>query len=139
VASQENGKFYNHSLVINRRGQLVHTYEKVHLFRLMDEEKYLQPGKEAKPFSLAEPIYGVKGLCLLGETSGFPIVTDPSAAEAVLKVVEKILGIKIDLSKLDEKIREMHKFTKKLEELQQEAIRQMKPKMKTSEELGYIG
>ncbi len=59
VASQENGKFYNHSLVINRRGQLVHTYEKVHLFRLMDEEKYLQPGKEAKPFSLAGARWGL--------------------------------------------------------------------------------
>ncbi len=84
-------------------------------------------------------LYNIKGLCLLGETSGLPIFTDPNAAEAVLNVLQKILGIKINLNKLHEKVEEMHAFTKKLEQLQQEALQQMKPKIKKSEDLGYIG
>ncbi len=84
-------------------------------------------------------LYNVKGLCLLGETSGFPIVTDPKAAEAVLKILQKILDVKVDMSKLQEKVKEMDEFIKKLESLQQEAMEHMKPKAKKPEELRYIG
>ncbi len=84
-------------------------------------------------------LYGMKGLCLLGETSGFPIVTDPNAAEAVLEKLQKIVGLKVDLKKLKEKVKEMHNFIRKLETLQEEAMRMMKSKVKKSEELKYIG
>jgi len=84
-------------------------------------------------------IYDMKGICLLGETSGFPIVTDPNAAEVVINVMQKILNTKINMNKLHEKVEEMHSFTKKLGQLQEEAIHQMKPKLKRSEDLGYIG
>lgn len=83
--------------------------------------------------------YGMKGLCLLGETSGFPILTDPKAAEAVINVLQKILGTKADISKLHEKVKEMHEFLKKLEDMQHEAMEQMRPKPKKPEELRYIG
>jgi uncharacterized protein (TIGR00162 family) len=83
-------------------------------------------------------LYGIKGMVLLGETTGFPIITDPTAAEAVLGVIKKILKIKIDLSKLDEKVKAMHDFIKKLESIQKQAIEQIK-KEKKSEELKYIG
>jgi len=83
-------------------------------------------------------LYELKGVVLLGETTGFPIITDPTAAEAVLGVLEKILKIKIDLSKLDEKVKAMHDFIKKLEDIQKQAIEQMK-KEKKPEELKYIG
>jgi uncharacterized protein (TIGR00162 family) len=83
-------------------------------------------------------LYGIKGMVLLGETTGFPIITDPTAAEAVLGVIKKILKIKIDLSKLDEKVKAMHDFIKKLESIQKQAIDQIK-KEKKSEELKYIG
>ncbi len=82
--------------------------------------------------------YGMKGICLLGETSGYPIITDPTAAEAILVVLGKTLDLKIDLKKLDEKVKAMHEFIKKLETIQQQAIEQIKSKGK-KEELKYIG
>jgi len=81
---------------------------------------------------------GMKAYTLLGETSGFPIVTDPTAAEAVLEILQEILGIKIDLTKLKEKVEEMHEFIKKLSELQARALEQIQ-KPKKPEELKYIG
>jgi len=83
-------------------------------------------------------IYDMGGLVLLGETTGFPIITDPTAAEAVLKILEKILKVRIDLAKLDEKVKAMHEFIKRLEDIQKQAIEQMK-KEKKPEELKYIG
>jgi uncharacterized protein (TIGR00162 family) len=83
-------------------------------------------------------LYGIKGMVLLGETTGFPIITDPTAAEAVLNIINKILKMRIDLSKLDEKVKAMHDFIKKLESIQKQAIEQLK-KEKKSEELKYIG
>jgi len=83
-------------------------------------------------------MYGIKGIVLLGETTGFPIITDPTAAEAVLEILQKILNLKIDLSKLDEKVKAMHDFIKKLEDIQKQAMEQMQ-KEKKPEELKYIG
>jgi hypothetical protein len=82
--------------------------------------------------------FGMKGLVLLGETTGFPIVTDPTAAEAVLNVLQNILKIKIDMTKLDERVKAMHEFIKKLEDIQRQAVEQMQ-KEKKPEELKYIG
>ena len=90
-------------------------------------------------------VYGMKGICLLGETSGYPILPDPKAAEAVLKILMKMLGVKLDIRKLDAKVKEMEEFIKKIEEMQRKAIgqmmqQQMPPKGKEGkEELSYIG
>ncbi len=84
-------------------------------------------------------LHGMKGMCLLGETSGFPIITDPNAAEAVITILQKIIGTNANVSKLHEKVKEMHEFLKKMEDLQREAIEQMKPKPKKPDELRYIG
>ncbi|MEM5797425.1 MAG: proteasome assembly chaperone family protein [Candidatus Aenigmatarchaeota archaeon] len=89
-------------------------------------------------------IYGMKGICLLGETSGYPILPDPKAAEAILKVLMRMLNLKLDISKLDAKVKEMEDFIKKIEEIQKKAIsqmiqQQMPPKEKGKEELSYIG
>ncbi len=83
-------------------------------------------------------IYNIKGTVLLGETTGFPIITDPTAAEAVLKILEKLLKVKIDLAKLDEKVKSMHEFMKKLEDIQRQAVEQIQ-RGKKPEELKYIG
>jgi hypothetical protein len=84
---------------------------------------------------------GIDGMCLLGQTSGFPIVTDPKAADAVLKVLVGILGLKIDMGKLDKKVEEMEDFIKKIEGLQRKAIMELNKPTKgaTGEELRYIG
>lgn len=85
---------------------------------------------------------GMKGICILGETSGFPIVTDPRAAEAVLECLTKILNVKIDMRKLEKKVKEMEHFIKKIEELQKKALMQLE-KSETpetgKEQLRYIG
>ncbi len=85
----------------------------------------------------------MKGLCLLGETSGFPIIPDPRSAEVVLKTLTKILNINIDMSKLQDKVKEMENFMKKIQRVQSRAIKQLLTqqikKPTKEEELKYIG
>ncbi len=84
-------------------------------------------------------LHNMKGLCLLGETAGFPIITDPNAAEAVLNILQKIIGTSADVSELHDKVKEMHDLMHKMEDLQREAVEQMRPKPKKPDELRYIG
>lgn len=84
-----------------------------------------------------------EGMCLLGQTTGFPIVTDPKAAEQVLDVLISILKLKIDMTKLEKKVKEMEDFIKKVESLQKRALMDLtraheKPGKK-DETLRYIG
>lgn len=58
-------------------------------------------------------IRGVEGICLMGETHGGFV--DPKSAQAVLEVLCKILEIKIDVKKLDERAKESEQFAKKME------------------------
>jgi uncharacterized protein (TIGR00162 family) len=87
-------------------------------------------------------IRGIKGVCLLGETLGFPIIPDPKSAESILKVLIKILNVKIDTTKLERKVKEMEEFIKKLEEVQRKALGQLlraPEKAEEKEKLTYIG
>ncbi|GIO36765.1 hydrolase [Paenibacillus antibioticophila] len=52
IAEQRNGKLYNTMYVYNRRGEEIASYSKIHLFRLMEEEKYLEQGKVIGRFDL---------------------------------------------------------------------------------------
>ncbi|MDI6799054.1 MAG: proteasome assembly chaperone family protein [Candidatus Aenigmarchaeota archaeon] len=85
---------------------------------------------------------GIKGVCLLGETAGFHLIPDPKSAEALLKVLTKILNLKIDLTKLEKKVKDMEEFIKKVENVQRKALAQLlKPpeKPEEKEKLTYIG
>jgi uncharacterized protein (TIGR00162 family) len=85
---------------------------------------------------------GMEGLCLLGQTSGFPIVTDPKAAENTLDVLVKIFGLKIDMGKLEKKVDEMEKFIKKVEGLQMKAVSELAKASKgpsSGDQMRYIG
>jgi len=80
---------------------------------------------------LGEKLYGISGVCLMGETSGYFV--DPGAARAVLKKLMKYLGEEISYEKLDEKAEEVEELTSKVKDMsgiQQEA---------GSEDLSYIG
>lgn len=68
---------------------------------------------------------GIRGVCLLGETVGFPIIPDPKSAEAVLKVLMKVLNLKIDVTKIEKKAKEMEELIKKIEDFQRRAMSQM--------------
>ena len=52
VATETDGQFFNTLVVINKAGEVVHRYDKVHLFRLMDEEQYLAEGTGMGTFKL---------------------------------------------------------------------------------------
>jgi len=86
---------------------------------------------------------GMDGMCILGETTGFPIVTDPKAAEAVLNVLTKMVRVKINMTRLDSSVKEMEGFIKKVEALQKKAIddiqKQGRAPVEDKSQLRYIG
>ena len=84
---------------------------------------------------------GIKGVCLLGETAGYPIIPDPRSAEAILEVLTKILKVKIDTKRLEKKIAEMEEFIRRVEEVQRKAISELLRASKKieKEKLSYIG
>lgn len=87
-------------------------------------------------------VRGMKGVCLLGETAGFPIIPDQKSAEALLKVVVKILNVKIDTTKIEKKVKEMEEFIKKVEDVQKRALGQLLKTVEKpgkEEKLSYIG
>lgn len=78
---------------------------------------------------------GLRGICLLGETHG--IVVDHRAAQAVLEVLSEILGVKMDLSNLEQRA----KMTKEImERVRREMeIGERKARKREEEEAWYIG
>ena len=46
------GKVYNSSLAINKSGEIVNRYDKVHLFGLFNEERFFAPGNNFNAFDL---------------------------------------------------------------------------------------
>ncbi|MBI4014593.1 MAG: PAC2 family protein [Candidatus Aenigmarchaeota archaeon] len=80
--------------------------------------------------------YGMNTLILMGETFGMPLMMDPKAADRILHVLMKILGLKLDLSKLEKTVAEMEERLKKTEEIHKKLLEDM-PKSK--EDVRYIG
>ncbi|MBU2565040.1 MAG: proteasome assembly chaperone family protein [Candidatus Thermoplasmatota archaeon] len=74
---------------------------------------------------------GMDGVCLMGETSGYFV--DPKAARAVLEVLTKVLRIKIDFSKLDEKAAAIERLASKMKEMEKQEVKRRR------DDLGYIG
>lgn len=56
----------------------------------------------------------IPGLCLMGETHGGFV--DAKSARALLETLCKVLEIKVDMKKLDERAKESEKFAKKMEQ-----------------------
>lgn len=52
VADLRGEQVYNTTYLFNREGEVVGDYSKIHLFRLMDEEKYLEGGDKVGRFQL---------------------------------------------------------------------------------------
>lgn len=76
---------------------------------------------------------GTKGICLLGETSGY--VVDANASQAVLKALLDIIRVEINMEDLEKRAKEAEPIIKALEQQmqQQTEIQQQRPK-----DLGYI-
>jgi uncharacterized protein (TIGR00162 family) len=75
-------------------------------------------------------VYGIKAVCLMGETSGYFV--DPKGAEAVLRILAAILNVEIDFSELVSKAEQIDLITSKLKEIES-------PVEPRKEDLGYIG
>lgn len=82
----------------------------------------------------------IPGICLMGETSGM-LLSDPKSTEAVLKVIEKYLNIHVDMTKIEQRVKEIEKVIKKIEDLQKQltAPKTGKEGDKEQPPLGYIG
>jgi hypothetical protein len=77
-------------------------------------------------------IRGMDGICFLGETSGY--IIDAKAAQQVLEVLSKRLGLSLDMARLEERAKEVEGIIRTLEEMQR------KPGERATEKgrLGYI-
>jgi omega-amidase len=57
VANQSQTGVKNTLIVVNKNGELIHHYSKLHLFKLMDEHLYLEAGQEKGLFKLEENLF----------------------------------------------------------------------------------
>jgi uncharacterized protein (TIGR00162 family) len=83
-------------------------------------------------------LFGMEGVCLMGETSGYFV--DPRSAEAVLKVLAKILHVEIDFTALEAKAHEIDRIAQKIHEAESRSAEAAPSAGPTPrEDLGYIG
>ena len=82
--------------------------------------------------------FGMEGVCLMGETSGYFV--DPRSAEAVLKVLCKVLHLDLDFAALETKAQEIDRIATKIHEAEQRSSESSGPGPSPSrEDVGYIG
>jgi hypothetical protein len=79
---------------------------------------------------------GMNGACLMGETPGYFV--DAEASKAVLKVLLDILGMEVDVAKLEERAEETRKMISKAQQMEQEMAERMQI-APGEEDLRYIG
>ena len=84
-------------------------------------------------------LYNINALCLMGETFGLPLITDPKAADSVLHVLVKILGLKVDMSKLEKTIKEMEERIEKTDKIHKKMLQQLSEPRKSGDDIKYIG
>lgn len=63
VAEKIGDEIFNTMYVFNREGKQICKYSKMHLFRLMDEEKFLQAGNQVVTFPLEEGLIAGASIC----------------------------------------------------------------------------
>jgi len=75
---------------------------------------------------------GLSAACLMGETSGY--LVDPTSAQAVLEVLETVIGFEVGYDSLEERAEEMKEVAEKIQEMQSQ-----QQGMPTDDDLRYIG
>ncbi len=78
---------------------------------------------------LGSVIFDMKGICLMGETSGY--FSDPKSALYVLRIVDKYFGLNLDMEEMELRSKEITEITTQIKEEQMQEERR--------EDLGYIG
>jgi uncharacterized protein (TIGR00162 family) len=81
-------------------------------------------------------LHGIDAIALLGQTAGFPMLTDPKAADVVLQALAKILKTKLDLTKLESIIKDIEKRIEHTEAIHKEMFDKF---TKSKEDVRYIG
>ncbi|MFO7618353.1 MAG: proteasome assembly chaperone family protein [Thermoplasmata archaeon] len=71
----------------------------------------------------------IEAACLMGETSGY--FSDPKSAQAILEILNKLIGVEIDFAELEQHSKEIDDLTASLNDL--------KPPVSKPDELKYIG
>jgi uncharacterized protein (TIGR00162 family) len=79
---------------------------------------------------------GMNGACLMGETPGYFI--DAEASKAVLTILLDLLGMEVDIAKLEERAEETRKMISKAQQMEQEMAERMQI-APGEEDLRYIG
>ncbi len=80
----------------------------------------------------------MEGLCLMGETVGIPMVTDPRSANKLLSAVMGIIDVRLDLSKLEKTVEEMEENIKKTDNIHKKMVDEI-TKKKGGDDIKYIG
>jgi uncharacterized protein (TIGR00162 family) len=75
---------------------------------------------------------GFEAACLMGETSGY--LVDPKSAQAVLTVLEDLVGFEVDFGSLEDRAEEMEEVVRKIQEMEGGAAAGP-----ADEDLRYIG
>jgi len=75
---------------------------------------------------------GIDAICLMGETSGY--LVDPKSAQAVLRVLCKVLSIDINMRALEDRAKDMEKIVARLREMEQTGMHEVA----SEEDLRYI-
>ena len=109
-----------------------------------DRDRLGEAGVEFREDEPAGGIVGVSGLllglgarrgfdaaCLMGETSGY--LVDPKSAQAVLEVLQDVIGFEVDFADLEDRAEEMEEVVGKIQEMQGGGT------SPGDEELRYIG
>ncbi len=79
---------------------------------------------------LGMELFDMRGVCLMGETSGY--FSDPKSALYVLRIVKEYFNLELSLDELEERSKEITEITSQIKEEQ-------KMEMDKKEDLGYIG
>jgi len=125
-------------------GELIEEYDVVGAVTEADHREALEDaGVEFREDEPAGGIVGISGLllglgerravpaaCLMGETSGY--LVDPKSAQAVLEVLQAVLGFEVDFGSLEDRAEEMEQVVRKIQEMEQSPA-------PTDEDLRYIG
>ena len=68
-------------------------------------------------------LYGMEGVSLLGETSGY--LLDPAASHSVLESLSRILGVKIDMTSIEERAKEAQQIFSQVQRLAEQNVEEV--------------
>ncbi len=83
-------------------------------------------------------LFGMEGVCLMGETSGYFV--DPRSAQAILKVLVEVLNLQVDFTDLESKAREIDRIAQRIHDVEQHTGEPASAGGSGArDDLGYIG